>query len=76
MSEDLNVQLTTQRIVVEPSSRSVSVVAAGPQGPAGLAGSAIPTGGATGQVLTKDSGSDGKSPWVRMSRTFYAKSCA
>lgn len=63
MSEELNVLIRTQRIVVEPTSRSVSVVSAGPQGPSGPAGSAIPDGGTTGQVLTKDSGSDGDASW-------------
>lgn len=63
MSEDINVQIQTQRIVVEPTSRTVSIVSAGPQGPAGPAGSAIPDGGSTGQVLTKDSGSDGDASW-------------
>lgn len=63
MSEAVNVQLTTQRIVVEPTSRSVSVVAAGPQGPTGPAGDAVPAGGTTGQVLAKDSGADGDVSW-------------
>lgn len=63
MSEEVNVQIRTQRIVVEPTSKTVSVVAAGPQGPVGSAGSALPSGGTTGQVLTKDSATNGDASW-------------
>ena len=64
MSE-LNVVSRTQRIIVEPSSRSVSVINAGPIGPAGPAGShPIPAGGTTGQVLKKLSNADYDVGWV------------
>lgn len=63
MSDDVVVQLKTQRIIVEPTSRTVSVISSGPQGPAGPAGDSVPAGGTTGQVLTKDSVSDGDVSW-------------
>lgn len=61
MSHEINVISKTQIIVVEPSSSSVSIINAGPQGPAG---SDIPTGGTTGQVLAKLSNADFDVGWV------------
>lgn len=39
MPQEINVEQKTQRIVVNPTTGSVSVVNAGPQGPTGPAGS-------------------------------------
>lgn len=35
MARDINVTNSTQRIVVNPTTRSISVILAGPQGPTG-----------------------------------------
>lgn len=61
MSGEINVISRTQTIVVEPSSGTVSVISAGPQGPAGVG---IPPGGTTGQVLVKVSNADGDVAWA------------
>lgn len=64
MSE-INVVSRTQHIIIEPTSKSVAIINAGPQGPAGPAGShPIPAGGTTGQVLVKLSNSDYDVGWV------------
>jgi hypothetical protein len=64
MSGEINVVQRTQYIIVEPSSASVSVINAGPVGPAGPA--AIPPGGTTGQVLRKKSNTNYDVEWVTL----------
>lgn len=54
----------TQRIVVDPADNSVTIVNAGPQGPAGASGSGVPTGGETYEILSKLSNSDGDVDWI------------
>ena len=67
MSEELNVVQRSQRIVVNPTSKSISVISAGPVGPAGPTGPAgtpgaaengIPPGGEPDEILAKVTGDD------------------
>ena len=51
MSGEINVLSRTQKIVVNPTTRSVAVINAGPPGTGSIG---IPPGGDPGQVLTKD----------------------
>jgi len=60
MSGEINVISRTQKIVVNPTTRSVAVINAGPSGSAGIG---VPTGGTTGQVLTKDTSTDYDTSW-------------
>lgn len=73
MSDELNVLQRTQRIVVEPTSRSVSVINAGPIGPTGPQGepgepgeaeNGIPPGGEPDEILAKVTGDDYDAAWV------------
>ncbi len=73
MSDELNVVQRSQRIVVEPSSRSVSIINAGPVGPTGPTGppgepgeaeNGIPAGGEPDELLAKASGDDYDVEWV------------
>lgn len=64
MSQEINVVAKTQIIVVESPSSSISVINAGPQGPAGPSGSGVPSGGTTGQVLAKLSNTNGHVGWI------------
>jgi hypothetical protein len=73
MSDELNVVQRSQRIVVEPSSRSVSLINAGPIGPTGATGptgpvgeaeNGIPAGGEPDELLAKASGDDYDVEWV------------
>jgi hypothetical protein len=78
MSE-VNVISRVQMIVVNPTTRSVSVINMGPQGPGGIQGlpgddgdegpmgppgPGVPVGGATGQSLRKVNGTDFNTQWV------------
>lgn len=63
MSDEINVISRTQIIVVDPYSSAVSVINAGPAGPAGVA---MPAGGTTGQVLAKLSDDDYDVGWVTL----------
>jgi len=58
---DITVVSRTQKIIVDMSTGSVSVINAGPQGPPGFS---LPLGGTTGQVLAKASNADGDVEWV------------
>jgi hypothetical protein len=60
MSGEINVISRTQKIVVNPTTRSVAVINAGPSGSAGIG---VPAGGTTGQVLTKDTSTDHDTSW-------------
>lgn len=64
MSQEINVISRTQIIEVEPISGSVSIINAGPPGPAGP--NVVPTGGTTGQVLVKQSNADYDVAWVTL----------
>lgn len=73
MSDELNVLQRSQRIIVEPTSRSVSVINAGPVGPGGVQGipgepgeaeNGIPPGGEPDEILAKASGDDYDATWV------------
>lgn len=62
---DINVTQKTQKIIVDPSTSSVSIINAGPAGPSGTpAVNGIPAGGTTGQVLAKLSNNDYDVGWV------------
>ena len=52
----------TQRLIVDMPTRTVSIIMAGPIGPAGP--NPIPPGGTTGQVLAKLSDDDYDVGWV------------
>jgi len=65
MSIDVNVQ--NDLVIVTESSEDITVNvsnAAGPQGPAGAAGVGVPSGGSTGQVLKKASGTNYDTYWA------------
>lgn len=59
-----NVLSRTQIIKVDPASYAVSIINAGPVGPAGPV--AIPPGGTTGQVLRKKSNANYDVEWVTL----------
>lgn len=61
---DINVLQKSIRLIVGMPTRTVSVVQAGPVGPAGVSGAGVPVGGATGQVLQKASGTDFDTEWA------------
>ncbi|MET0786105.1 MAG: hypothetical protein ABWY25_05315 [Paenisporosarcina sp.] len=52
MTTDLQVVSRTQRIIVEPASRSISIINAGPMGPGGPAGSTGDPGEPGGSLLS------------------------
>lgn len=65
---DVNVEVSTQKIIVEPATSSVSVIKAGPQGPTGIpgvgtGGAGLPVGGVEGDVLRKDTATDYDVSW-------------
>lgn len=65
---DVNVEVSTQKIIVEPSTSSVSVVKAGPQGPSGIGagGVGLPVGGTARQALTKVDGTNFNTEWATL----------
>jgi hypothetical protein len=73
VSDELSILQRSQRIVVEPTSRSVSIVNAGPVGPTGPTGlpgepgeaeNGVPAGGEPDELLAKASGDDYDVEWV------------
>lgn len=55
----------TQRILVNPANGRVTIVLAGPVGPAGPSGSGVPSGGTEDQLLAKASNANGDVVWVQ-----------
>lgn len=77
MSGEVNVGVNTQKIIVEPTTKSVSVKVAGPQGPRGIpgvgvGGTGVPEGGATNKALVKASATDYDVEWSSFSPSGFS----
>lgn len=57
--------IRTQRLLVNPANGRVTIAIAGAVGPAGPAGSGVPSGGTEDQLLAKASNVDGDVVWVQ-----------